>query len=118
MRAFLFALVTSVAALTACTTPEPSVPSIPSTPESISPPSPSPAFETFELEIGEQMISLKPRVASPGDVVVCDGRMIQVPEGGKHRGASGELWVVTSTTGLVSMGCGTEVVFGTLTTPF
>jgi hypothetical protein len=117
MRAF-FALVTSVAALTACTTPEPPSPNIPSTPEATSPQSPSPAIETFELEIGEQRISLKPRVARPGDVVACDGRMIEVPEEGQHRGASGEVWVVTSTTGLVSMGCGTEVVWGQLTTPF
>jgi hypothetical protein len=113
MRAVLLFVVVSIAILTACTTSEPPVPSIPSTPEATSP-RPR-AFETFELEIGEQMVNLKPRVASPGDVVVCDGRRIRVPEDGKHRGASGEVWAITSTTGSVSMGCRTEVVWGTLT---
>ena len=114
MRAILVTVVASAAALTACTTTEPNVPSVPSTPEVTSPT--PPAFATFELKIGEQRVNLKPRVASPGDVVTCGGRQIRVPEEGQHKGASGEGWVITSTTGLVSMGCGTKVDFRTFET--
>ena len=110
MRGVLLSLALSVAALAACTTSEPLPPSTPSPPDSTSPSPPS--FETFTLEVGEQRVNLKPRVASPGNVVICGGRRVRVPDEGKHRGASGEVWVITATTGSVSMGCGTEVLWG------
>jgi hypothetical protein len=106
----VFAIAT-LAALMACTTSgQPDRPS-PSSPEATSPVTAT-AHQTFVLSVGHNRLNLEPRVVSLGDVVVCDGMRLRVPGGGKHRGASGEVWVNTSTTGSVSMGCRTQVAWG------
>ena len=75
----------------------------------------SPAKTFVILKVGEQHLNVKRGIYEPGDVVSCAGRKIHIPPRGKHVGESGGLWAVTSTTGSVSIGCKTNVVFGTLT---
>jgi hypothetical protein len=52
--------------------------------------SPTPTVRTFVLE--EQTgLNLEPRIAGPGDIVICDGMGLRVPEPGTHRGESGKV---------------------------
>jgi len=71
---------------------------------------------TFVLNEEQTRLNLHPTVASPGDIVVCDGMQLRVPAPGTHRGQSGNVWVNTAPNGFVSMGCRTEVAWGHLYT--
>lgn len=99
-----------------CTASEPSTQS-PTPPETMATPghtSPIPTVRTFVLNEGQTRVNLNPAVASPGDIVVCDGMQLRVPEPGTHRGHSGKVWVSNALNGSVSMGCRTEVAWGHL----
>jgi len=102
----------SLIALMACTTSSPSDLTSPSSPATTSQAPSTPAHKTVVLRVGENRLNLK-RGVNPGDLVVCDGMTLRVAQHG-HRGKSGKIWVVTSTTGSVSMGCRTQVFFGTI----
>ena len=103
----------SLVALMGCTTSRPPDQASPSSPATTSQAPSTPAHKTVVLRVGQNRLNLK-RGVNPGDMVVCDGMTLRVPEHG-HRGKSGKVWVVTSTTGSVSMGCRTQVYFGTTT---
>lgn len=99
-----------------CTASEPSTHS-PKPPEAMATPghtSPIPTVRTFVLNEGQTRVNLEPAAASPGDIVVCDGMQLPVPEPGTHRGHSGKVWVNTALNGSVSIGCRTEVAWGHL----
>ncbi len=113
MRPVLVAAAVFLTALTGCTTSAPSPPVGPSSSEMTPPPTPD--FQTFVLRIGQNRLNLESHFAGPGDLVVCDGRRLRVPQEGVHRGSSGAVWAITSTTGSVSMGCRTQVAWGHLT---
>lgn len=86
-------------------------------PETMSTPgrtSATPTVRTFVLEDGQTRLNLEPPIADPGDIVICDGMRLRVPEPGTHRGKSGKVWVNTATNGSVSMGCLTDVFWGHL----
>ncbi len=76
--------------------------------------SPISTVRTFVLNEGQKRVNLESAEASPGDIVVCDGMQLRVPEPGTHRGYSGKVWVNTALNGSVSMGCRTEVAWGHL----
>jgi hypothetical protein len=109
----MFIAAASLSALMACTSSSQPPLAHPS-PEVTSPSTATPGHQTFVLHTGQDRLNLKPSIVSPGDIVVCDGMTVQVPRKG-HRGASGKIWVATSTTGSVSMGCHTPVAWGTTT---
>lgn len=111
MRSMLVAAA-SLLALMACTTSNQPPLARPSSPEVTSPSVATPGYQSFVLRTGQNRLNLKPGTVSAGDVVVCDGMTVQVPSEG-HRGASGKIWVNTATTGSVSMGCRTQVYWGT-----
>jgi hypothetical protein len=101
-----------------CTASEPSTQTATSREAKASPghPSPTPMVRTFVLNEEQTRLNLHPAVASPGDIVVCDGMQLRVPAPSKHRGQSGKAWVNTAPNGSVSMGCRTEVAWGHLYT--
>lgn len=73
---------------------------------------PTPAVRTFELEVGQSRLNLKPSAAHVGDIVRCVGMQVRVSEPGTHRGESDGVWVNTASNGSVSMGCRTPVAWG------
>jgi hypothetical protein len=111
MRSAFFALLVSAVLLAASCTGNESTPDTMATPGHTSP---SPTVRTFVLARGQNRLNLKPGIATPGDIIACGRLRLRVPADGTHQGSSGRVWAIT-TSGTVSMGCRTKVVWGSLT---
>lgn len=103
----------SLVALVGCTTSVQTDHARPSSAEATPTlPSATKDSQTFVLRNRQNRVNLKPGLVSPGDLVVCDGMTLRVPKKGHHHGETRKVWVLTSMTGSVSMGCRTQVVWG------